>query len=286
MSYTDRLNTLFSGDAVVVNGAYSFSFMLPKDIKYNYGGGRINYYANDDINDYEAQGYFENFIVGGTNNILNNDTLGPKADISLNSKNFVSGDKVNETPVFMASVSDPDGINTVGSGIGHDVMLTIDHDPAQSYVLNDYFQANTNSFTNGVINYKIPFMENGIHTLTFRVWDLLNNSTTDSINFEVVTGLAPEIFSVYNYPNPVKTETKIVVIHDRPETILKTTVEIFDISGRKIWSFSQTGADNISWNVLSNNGYKVKTGIYFYRVTIKTMNSESTSKTNKMLIVE
>ena len=193
---------------------------------------------------------------------------------------------MNETPVFMASVSDPDGINTVGSGIGHDVMLTIDHDPAQSYVLNDYFQANTNSFTNGVINYKIPFMENGIHTLTFRVWDLLNNSTTDSINFEVVTGLAPEIFSVYNYPNPVKTETKIVVIHDRPETILKTTVEIFDISGRKIWSFSQTGADNISWNVLSNNGYKVKTGIYFYRVSIKTMNSESTSKTNKMLIVE
>ena len=286
MSYTDRLNTLFSGDVKVVKGAYSFSFMLPKDIKYNYGGGRINYYATDDTNDYEAQGFYENFIVGGTNNIIKNDTDGPKADIYLNSESFVSGDKVNETPVFIANVNDSDGINTVGSGIGHDIMLTIDHDPSQSYVLNSYYQANTNSYTSGVVNYKIPLLADGQHTLTFKVWDLLNNSTTDSIKFEVVKGLAPEIFRVYNYPNPVKTETKIIVIHDRPETILKTTVEIFDISGRKIWSFSQTGADNISWNVLSNNGYKVKTGIYFYRVSIKTMNSESTSKTNKMLIVE
>jgi hypothetical protein len=129
-------------------------------------------------------------------------------------------------------------------------------------------------------------MQNGKHTLTFRVWDLLNNSTTNSTNFEVVTGLAPEIFSVYNYPNPVKTETTIIVKDDRPETVLGTTVEIFDIAGRKIWSFSQSNADNISWNLISNSGQKVKTGIYFYRVSIKTSNSDFTSKTNKMLVVE
>jgi len=286
MSYTDRPNTLYSGDTQVINGAYSFSFMLPKDIKYNYGSGRINYYANDNTTDSEAQGYFENFIVGGTNLNYNNETDGPKADIFLNSENFLSGDKVNETPLFIALVSDTDGINTVGSGIGHDVIMTIDKDPSHSYILNESYQANTNSYTSGVVRYKIPLLENGKHSLTFRVWDLLNNSTTDSINFEVVNGLAPEIFTVYNYPNPFKTETKIVVKHDRPETILSTTVEIFDISGREIWSFSQTGADDISWKVVSNNGYRIKAGIYFYRVTIKTKNSDSTSKSNKMLIIE
>jgi hypothetical protein len=286
MTYSDRPNTLFSGDAKVINGDYSFSFMLPKDIKYNYGGGRINYYANDDVNNYEAQGSFENFIVGGTNKNYIEETIGPKAELYLNSQNFVSGDKVNETPLFIANVSDSDGINTVGSGIGHDVMLTVDQDPAQSYVLNDYYQANTNSFTSGVVKYKLPLMVNGKHTLTFRVWDLLNNSTTSSINFEVVTGMTPEIFSVYNYPNPVRTQTSIIVKHDRPESILNTYVEIFDISGRKIWSFSQSSADNISWNLISNTGQKVKTGIYFYRVSIKTSNSQSTSKTNKMLIIE
>ena len=286
MTYSDRPNTLFSGEAKVVNGTYSFSFMLPKDIKYNFGGGRINYYANDDTNNFEAQGYFENFIIGGTGTSYLNDTIGPKADLYLNSENFVSGDKVNETPLFIANVSDSDGINTVGSGIGHDVMLTIDQDPSQSYVLNDYFQSNPNSYSSGVVKYKLPAMVNGKHTLTFRVWDLLNNSITKTTNFEVVKGLIPEIFTVYNYPNPVRTQTSIIVKHDRPETILNTMVEIFDISGRKIWSFSQASADNISWDLKTGTGRKVKTGIYFYKVSIKTSNSNFTSKTNKMLVVE
>jgi hypothetical protein len=288
LTYSDRPNTLFSGDAVVTAGEYKFSFMLPKDIKYNYGTGRINYYAEDDVNDYEAQGYFENFIVGGTN--INNiiDTTGPDIQLFLNSTNFVSGDKVNETPLFISSISDIHGINTVGSGIGHDLMLTVDDDPSQSFVINDYFQANADSFTTGSVRYKLPEMKNGKHTLTFKAWDLLNNSASTSIEFEVVKGLTPEIFKVYNYPNPVKTTniTTIVVDNDRPETILNTYVEIFDIAGRKIWSKSQSNADNITWNLITDNGSKAKTGIYFYRVNIKTTNSAVCSKTNKMLIVE
>ena len=286
LTYSDRPNTLFSGSVEVKNGVFSLSFMLPKDIKYNYGGGRINYYASDDTTNDEAQGYFENFIIGGTNTNYTNETDGPTVSLFLNSENFVSGNKVNETPLFIANVSDISGINTVGSGIGHDVMLTIDQDPLQSYVLNDYFQAKENSYTDGVVNYKLPEMTNGKHTLTFRVWDLLNNSTTSTINFEVVYGLTPTIFKVYNYPNPVKSYTIIKVEHDRPETILNTTVEIFDISGRKVWSFSQSSADNISWDLVTNDGIKIKTGVYFYRVNIKTANSDIFSKTNKMLIVE
>lgn len=285
LTYFDRQNVLFSGNAVVKDGVFSFSFMLPKDIKYNYASGRINYYAYDKDNGSEAQGHFENFIVGGTKNEVIDDTEGPKVQMYLNSTNFASGDKVNEAPMFIANISDVHGINTVGSGIGHDVLLTIDHDPTQSYILNDYFQAAPNSFTEGVVRFKLPEMKDGKHTLTFRVWDLLNNSTTETINFEVAKGLTPVIFSVHNYPNPVKNRTNIVVSHDRPETILSTKVEIFDLTGRKIWNFSQSTADNIAWDLTTNDGYKVNTGIYLYRVSIKTADSELTSKTNKMLIV-
>jgi len=284
--YPDRPNILFSGNAEVKNGEYSFSFMLPKDIKYNYGGGRINYYAEDDTNDFEAQGYFENFIVGGSVQNLSQDTVGPSVKLFLNSTNFVSGDKVNETPLFIADISDINGINTVGSGIGHDILMTIDQDPTQSYVLNDYFQSSPNSYTDGVVTYKMSELANGKHSLTFRVWDLLNNSSTSTINFEVVKGLAPVIFSVYNYPNPVKDQTNIVVIHDRPETILNTTVEVFDLTGRKIWSFSQASAGNVSWDLIGNNGQHVKAGIYLYKVSVKTTDTNVTTKANKMLIVE
>jgi len=286
LNYLDRPNTLFSGKAVVTNGDYSFTFMLPKDIKYNYGGGRINYYAADDVNNYEAQGYYEKFVVGGTVRGFESETNGPDVQLFLNTDNFVSGAKVNETPLFVANVSDINGINTVGSGIGHDVMLTIDEDPSQSYILNEFFQSSANSFTQGTVSYKLSELANGKHTLTFRVWDLLNNSTTKTIDFEVVKGLAPVIFSVYNFPNPVKAETSIKVIHDRPETILKATVEIFDITGRMVWSFSQPSADNITWDLKASDGRRVNTGVYLYRVNIKTSESDISSKTNKMVIVE
>jgi hypothetical protein len=66
--YNDRPTVLFSGAVPVVNGDFSYSFVIPKDIDQDYGIGRINYYAQDAINNFEAQGYFEEFIVGGTDN--------------------------------------------------------------------------------------------------------------------------------------------------------------------------------------------------------------------------
>lgn len=284
LTYYDRSNTLFSGKVKVVNGEFTFTFLLPKDIKYNYGSGRINYYAYDETNNFEAQGYFENFLIGGSSTNLPNDNIGPEIDIYLNSPEFVSGGKVNETPLFVANISDENGINTVGSGIGHDLLLTVDNDPNKTYILNDYYTAAENSYQQGTVSYKLSTLPEGKHTLTFRAFDLLNNSTSDTIEFEVVKGLAPVIFSVYNYPNPVREQTKFVIQHDRPETLLTTTVEIFDLSGRKIWMFSQTSADEVTWNLTTSNGEKVQKGIYLYRVSIRTENSSLTSRTNKIIV--
>ncbi|HRS24412.1 MAG TPA: T9SS type A sorting domain-containing protein, partial [Paludibacteraceae bacterium] len=284
LTYYDRSNTLFSGKVKVVNGEFTFTFLLPKDIKYNYGSGRINYYAYDETNNVEAQGYFENFLIGGSSTNLPNDSIGPQIDMYLNSPEFVSGGKVNETPLFVANISDENGINTVGSGIGHDLLLTVDNDPNKTYILNDYYTAVENSYQQGTVSYKLSTLQEGKHTLTFRAFDLLNNSTTKTIEFEVVRGLSPVIFSVYNYPNPVREQTTFVIQHDRPETLLTTTVEIFDLSGRKIWMFTQSSTDEVTWDLKTSNGEKVQKGIYLYRVSIRTENSSLTSKTNKIIV--
>ncbi|VBB46342.1 conserved exported hypothetical protein [uncultured Paludibacter sp.] len=283
--FDDRPNVLYSGKANVVNGAFSFVFMVPKDIRYNYGIGRINYYASEPSSDREAQGYFENFIVGGaSSNYDKTDTIGPNLNIYLNYKEFKSGDKVNETPLFVANLEDKNGINTVGSGIGHDLRLVIDEDPLTSYTLNEYFLAQTNSYTEGSVQYKIPTLSEGKHTLTFHAWDLLNNSAVSQLDFEVVNGLTPNIFGVYCYPNPAKVNTKFVVLHDRPETILETTVDVFDLVGRRIWTKSQSSAEDLTWDLTDFVGKKVQKGIYLYKVSIKTSNSSLTSKANKIIV--
>ena len=285
MTYNDRPNVLYSGKASVKNGNFNFSFMIPKDIKYNYGTGRINYYASDTVMNKEAQGYFENFLVGGSSLNYEKETNGPNLNIYLNSDKFVSGGKVNETPMFFAGISDINGINTVGSGIGHDLRLVIDDDPTTSYTLNDYFEAETNNYKAGSVRYKIPTLTQGKHSLTFHSWDLLNNSSQAKLDFEVVTGLSPTIFNVYNYPNPIRSQTRFVVVHDRPETILETTVDLFDLTGRKIWTTKQNSVENLKWNLQDTSLNQVKPGIYLYKISIKTTNSEMTSKANKIIVL-
>ena len=284
--YLDRTNVLFSGQTQVINGKYKLTFMVPKDIKYNFGSGKINYYAYDTTTKNEAQGNYQKIIIGGTDPNFNNYTTeGPAVSLYLNTPNFVSGGKVNETPRFYASVSDVNGINTVGSGIGHDMTLCIDQSPEFTYVLNDFFLSDLNSYTSGKVEFGIPEIQEGKHTMTFKVWNLINNSTTKTIDFEVVKGLTPIIFTVTNLPNPVVNETKFVITHDRPESMINTTIELFDLYGRKIWSYSAPTTDDITWNLSMSEGASIQPGVYIYRVSISTPNSDVFTKTNKMIIV-
>jgi hypothetical protein len=286
LTYNDRPNTLFSGVAAVKDGEFIINFMLPKDIRYNYGSGRVNYYAYDSQYDMEAQGFFENFVVGGSNTDFVYETDGPEIKMYLNSPDFVNGGKVNETPVFFAEISDINGINQIGSGIGHDMMLVVDEDPGQTYILNEFYESALNDYTKGTLRFKLPELRSGKHTLRFRAWDLLNNSSVKTIEFEVVKGLQPQILNIYNYPNPVKQNTRFVIEHDRPETVLDATIDIYDTSGRRVWTFKQSTLDEISWDASDSFGKKLKTGVYMYRISIQTSDKQVYSKMNKLMIIE
>lgn len=283
-TYSDRPNILYSGKVNVVDGKFSFTFMVPKDIQYNFGTGRISYYAADTLREKEAQGSYEQFTVGGASPNYEQDEEGPNVDIYLNTPDFKSEDKVNETPLFVANISDKTGINTSSNGIGHDLRLTIDNDIEKSYTLNSFFESDPSIYNKGSLKFKIPELSDGKHTLTFRVWDLMNNSTNVSINFEVVKGLEPTIFSVSNYPNPVKSETKFIISHNRPEVVIESTVDVYDLTGRHIYTATANGTEGIVWKTEDNAGNKIQNGIYLYKISIKTANSKLVSKANKIIV--
>ena len=283
ISYNDYPNTLFAGQTDVVDGKFEFTFMVPKDIRYNYGNGRIVYYAFDNEARAEGVGHYEDFIVGGSSSVAIVDTIGPDIHLYLNNIAFADGGKTHELPHFYADIYDEHGINTVGTGIGHDLLLIIDAEAKQTYVLNDYFTAQNNSYQQGRVSYKMPEMAEGAHTLTFRAWDLLNNSNTATLNFQVVKGLDPQIFQVITYPNPVATSgiMNIQIEYDRPDDIIQTAVYLYDISGRLLSVAEQKGTDNLQWNI-SELG--IHPGVYVYQVKIKTQNSNYVSEAGKIII--
>lgn len=283
ITYNDYPNTLFSGQTTVVDGLFEFTFMVPKDIRYNYGNGRITYYAYDTEAKEEGIGHFEDFVIGGSSSVEIQDTIGPDIHMYINSPEFQDGGTTYEFPHFYANIYDENGINTVGTGIGHDLLMIVDGNPKHTYVLNDYFIASNNSYQQGQVSYKMPEMEEGAHTLTFRAWDLLNNSSTAMLNFQVVKGQDPQIQKVITYPNPVGPSDDLIfhIDHDQPDEIIETTINLYDLSGRMIHTHAQRGVDGIRWNIseLGING-----GIYVYQVNIKTTTSNYVSKAGKIIV--
>ena len=282
--FKDRISVLFKGNVDVKDGRFEINFMLPKDIQYNYGTGRICYYAQDTTLHTEAIGHYENCMIGGSETQVEFEENGPDVEIYLNTLHFESGGQVDERPLFIAYLSDPNGINTSGSGVGHDLQLTVNNNSEQSWNLNDNFVSDNGNFRSGTIHYRMSTLPEGKHTLRFRAWDLLNNSTTRTLDFEVVKGLAPQVYQLITYPNPAPSNAPIhfILNHDRPESILETSVHIFDVSGRKVYTFTQQGSGHITFTPQEAS---IGSGIYLYQLHIKTTESEITTQKCKIIIL-
>lgn len=286
-TYNDYPNTLFSGSANVTEGRFQYTFMVPKDIRYNYGPGRIVYYAftDDSLELAEAVGHYELFTIGGTGSTVLVDTVGPEMHIYLNYSAFVDGGYTNETPRFFADLYDENGINTAGAGIGHDLMLIVDDNPKMTYSLNEYFTAANDSYQSGQVNYQMERLDNGAHSLSFRAWDLLNNSTTHTLNFIVQAGLDASIYRVVTYPNPVSEAGKLnmVVMYEQPEVARETEIRLFDMSGRLVWTRTTESSEQIELN-LAEMG--ISCGVYMYSVSVRAANNKYSRSAGKIIVTK
>src|SRR5690606_4394078 len=104
VGFNTTQNILYKGKASVTNGQFSFSFKMPKDIKYNYGNGRISLYAENGTSD--ANGMENRVIIGGIGDMANDDKEGPEIKAYLNDDRFIEGALVNAQPILMLKLAD------------------------------------------------------------------------------------------------------------------------------------------------------------------------------------
>ena len=288
-TFYDYTKYLFNGSDSIKNGKFHLSFAVPMDINYSDKAGIMNFHAVSSDKQMLAHGYCTNFIVGGTA-AVDNDSIGPSIFCYLNSPSFVNGGNVNSTPYFVAQITDANGINSTGNGIGHDLQLIIDGDMAKTYTLNDNFVYDFGTYTSGTTYYQIPELSAGKHTLKFRAWDILNNSSTVSLDFNVVRGLTPKLFNVGVTKNPASTSTTFIINHDRVGTTMDVDIDVFDASGRLLWTrhesgVSTDGAYTSTWNLCTDSGQQLQTGVYLYRVRVACEGSSQASKANKLVVI-
>lgn len=264
---------LFKGKSTVSNGKFSFEFKVPRDLNYQLGNGKISYYAENGITD--GSDFFTGFIVGGSGSQTDTDDEGPVLKAWLNDEKFVNGSISNETPVLILKLSDSSGINTAGTGIGHDITVTIDNDNNKLFVLNDYYEAELDSYKQGIVRFQLPVFEPGLHTIKIKAWDVLNNSNEIFLDFTIVNDDDLVIDHVLNYPNPFTTKTQFWFEHNKPGQDLFVQLHIYSLTGRVIKTIQKTintignRSIELEWDGRDEFGDKVGRGVYFYQLKVQ-----------------
>ena len=288
-TFVQRNNIVYQGRASVTNGEFSFEFVVPLDISYQFGKGRISYYADNGEED--AAGFFEDFYLGGLDTTAQLDSEGPELALYLNDESFVNGGMTNERPEIYAVLSDSSGINTVGRGIGHDILAILDGDVNNAIVLNEYYTADVNSFQKGSLRFALNDLKEGSHTLTLRAWDVYNNPSETTIDFIVADSEDLTLRYVLNYPNPFTTYTEFQFEHNRANQPLEVLIQVFTVSGKMVKTIQReivpqgNRVTGISWDGLDDYGDRIGKGVYMYKLSVRSKLDQSQAQEYQKLVI-
>ena len=289
-NFSSWKNLIYKGKSSVKNGYFTLTFIVPKDISFQYGKGRISYYAQN--GEVDANGYSEQPVIGGINPNAAEDNEPPRVSLYMNNDKFVSGGITDENPSLFAKIFDENGINTVGNGIGHNIEAVLDRNTTESIILNDFYESDLDTYKSGKLSYPFEELEEGPHTLSLKIWDVYNNSRKEEIEFVVALNEELALDHVLNYPNPFTTRTAFSFEHNQVCDYLDVQIQIFTISGKLVKTINQRShsegyrIDGITWNGRDDYGDNIGKGVYVYKVKVVNEAGDKTEKYEKLVILK
>lgn len=291
LSFTALGETIFRGNASVTGGQFEFGFVVPRDIRIPVDNGRISFYAKRNQILLDKTGYNTDIKIGGINPNAAPDNTGPTVRLYMNDQTFVNGGITNASPIFLAFLEDENGINTA-SGIGHDIVAILDGDESNPYILNDYYETELDDYTKGKVRFPFRNLEKGLHTITFKAWDVYNNPITAEIQFVVAGDDGITLKNVLNYPNPFVNYTQFWFSHNRPFEPLEVQVQVITVTGKVVWTRNQVVTTDgflsrdITWDGRDDFGDRIGKGVYIYKLTVRsTVTNSQAEKYEKLVIL-
>lgn len=266
-------NIVFRGAATVENGMFSFTFIMPKDINYTIGNGKISYYAHDGMLK-DAAGYDNGILIGGTASGSEISDRPPELELFMNSEDFAFGGMTDNNPVLLVKLQADNGINFTGNSVGRDMVAILDDDEASPFILNDFYESELDDFTKGTVRFPFRDLEPGLHNVRVKAFDVVNNSAEGYLEFVVVNNENFTIKNLYNYPNPFNRHTSIQFEHNNVSVPMDIQVMIYTVSGKLVKSIERRIVPNdylirdIKWDALDEYGQRLANGVYLYKVKV------------------
>ncbi len=290
-TYKIQKNAVYRGKSSVINGKFSFRFIVPKDIDYSIGKAKISCYADDGIST-DAAGYSFDLIMGGVADSFREDNIGPEITLYMNDESFRNQGITNQNPVLLAKFEDESGINSVGAGIGHDISGVLDGDVKNQSIMNEFYESELNNFRKGELKFPYRNLPMGMHTLKVRAWDVYNNPGDAEIEFLVAEKPLLAVRYLMNYPNPVTDKTQFVFEHNRADENLILRLEIASLQGNIVKTFEKTikaggfREDGLEWDGLDLFGKQCNNGLYVYRLYVQDEEGAIATAFEKLVLLK
>lgn len=269
-SYEEWGAKIFSGEVEVKDGHFDASFILSKEFDLSVGYGRLTAYAvGDDGRD--ALGAADDVLVGGFADSDLDDDEGPVISAWVDYPRDADGNVVGDTPYLYAEISDEQGVNTSGQGVGHDISLVIDDDRFNALSLNDYFSYAVGSHTSGTLAYPLSIASGSRVTLTLKAWDNLNNSSAVTIETDL-TG------SAYAEVGVVRSDESLglTISTNAPAGEARVTALVYSFDGRLMASGSSNELIRNGECRMTLQSGSLPGGVYVLRCQVRTAEKKMT----------
>ena len=279
-AYTVRTDRIYSGRASVTGGRFQTTFLVPQDVSYSGGDAKVVAYALADGTALDGLGVSTDAVVSSSAGSRPNDFAGPDVRMFVDDTLFVSGGTVRQNALLLARLRDDSGLNTVGAGVGHELLLTFDGDASTAIDVSRFYTGDLDTYRSGEVRFRLPDLAPGRHTATLTAWDAVNNSTTAEIAFVVSEAEGLELASVLPYPNPTAGPTRFTFEHNQPPgTTARARLRVYTVAGRPVRTLDGDASlpggvlsgplVQIPWDGRDDDGDRVGSGVYLFRLRLE-----------------
>lgn len=281
VSFTQQKNILYRGSHPVVDGRFEYSFIVPKDVAYQYDQAKLSHYAKSATD--HATGYYGNLLLGGLNDTAVIASTAPSIRLFIGDTNFRSGGLTDDNPTLIAILRDTAGINA-GAGLGHDITAMIDDNPGSLVVLNDLFQPDV-EHGGGTVTYRFTGIVPGTHTLTFKAWNIFNISSTATVNFTVGHPDTLCLSQLYCWPNPASGRTQFMLEVNSKSKVSSAELQIYNSHGQLVVSHTPAvSADGYTVGPVGWDLSSIPPGIYLARMMVTDTEGIVYQQTTKCIV--
>lgn len=282
--YTNR-EKLTEVQGRVKNGLFTATVIVPQAPEAKNDDVLLRVYAHKDNSDYMVNGFTKNVTMLPYDEALAvTDNQNPVINaMFINDESlFADGASVGTNSVLYITASDDMGINVQPNSMDYSMSLVLDGGK-NSY--NDISSFVTVEDGNKVVNIELPIknLGEGLHTLTYTVYDMVGNSASRTITFIVgqnsgITLTADALPAFLNRDVHFELATEMTRM---PEVTLRVT----DATGKLVWKTTTT-SQSVAWDFTGIDGKKVPAGLYRYFGTYNDGTNYGGTEIKRLIVLD